>query len=164
MRVLEIVSATGYPLRAVLDRESGRVMFYGGREFGDAPRGTRRQSERTPDGQFVAEYLTSDYLSMPTVTLVGGEIMYTLTVESMDAVVKWLRCDAKATYSTASRDGMEFIGGRWVFAGDKGYRVTPDGEMWRVDSYAGSSTRPTSINRLTEDDAHDAAWRIAYGK
>lgn len=164
MRVLEIESATGYPLRAVLDREAGRVLFYGGREYGDAPRGTRRQSERTPDGQFVAEYLTGEFLASPTMTLYGGEPMWTLSSAALDTVVKWLRCDVKATYSTARDNGMEFIGGRWVFAGDKGYRVKPDGELWRVDSYAGPSSRPTSIGRLTEDDAHDAAWRLAYGK
>lgn len=164
MRVLELRSCTGVVINAVMDRESGTVMFYDGRFTGDAPQGSRRQDMRTPEGQFIGEYLVSDYLSMPTVTLDGADVSRALASESMDLVVKWLRCARTGKYSTARENGMAFIANQWTYAGDQGYRVVPDGALWRVDSYAGPSSRPTSISRLTEDDAHDAAWGLAYRK
>jgi hypothetical protein len=164
MRVLAVESVSGVPINAVLNRDSGRVMFYDARHTGDAPSGSRRQDLRTPEGHFIAEYSTGDYLIAPTTVLYGNDYDRKLTSESMDAVVKWLRCARTGKYSTARENGMAFIANRWTYAGDQGYRVVPDGTLWRVDSYAHTDLRPTSIGRLTEDDAHDAAWRLAYGK
>lgn len=73
----------------------------------------------------------------------------------------------KINYSTARPDGMEFICNRWVFAGDKGYRVVFDGTGesegdYAVLSYAGAYTRPVYGGRgLTEDAAHELAARLA---
>jgi len=74
----------------------------------------------------------------------------------------------KRDYSTASETGMEFIGGRWVYAGDKGYRVVFDGteadgdRCWSVLSYNAAHTRPVHGGRnLTEDNAHAMAARLA---
>ncbi len=75
--------------------------------------------------------------------------------------------ERKINYSTASETGMEFICNRWVFAGDKGYRVqfTGTGETagdWSVFSYAGAHTRLVPGGRdLSEDAAHELAARLA---
>lgn len=69
----------------------------------------------------------------------------------------------KTSYSTANESGMEFICNRWVFAGDKGYRVRPNGDgTFSVVSYAHTSEDSVYGGRgLTEDAAHEMAARLA---
>lgn len=71
--------------------------------------------------------------------------------------------ERKTKYSTASENGMQFICNRWVYAGDKGYKVRPNGDgTYSVLSYAHTDERPTygGMN-LTEDAAHEMAARLA---
>jgi hypothetical protein len=70
----------------------------------------------------------------------------------------------KRTYSTASETGMELIANRWVYAGDKGYRVRPNGDgTFRVVSYAHTTERPVGSWALSmgESEAHEYAARMA---
>jgi hypothetical protein len=70
----------------------------------------------------------------------------------------------KTTYSTASENGMAFIANRWVYAGDKGYRVKPtDDGTFNVYSYAHTSERVVGTfgMGLTEDAAHELAASLA---
>jgi hypothetical protein len=69
----------------------------------------------------------------------------------------------KTDYSTASPTGMEFIANRWVYAGDKGYRVKPNGDdTFRVVSYAHTEETPCyGAASMTEDEAHEVAARLA---
>lgn len=74
----------------------------------------------------------------------------------------------KLNYSTARENGMEFIANRWVFAGDKGYRVqfTGTGDTpgdWSVYSYAGAHMRLVGEwgRDLTEEAAHELAASLA---
>lgn len=71
----------------------------------------------------------------------------------------------KTRYSTASKDGMSFIANRWVFTGDEGYEVRPDGngtDTYSVWSYHAAGGSPTygGLN-MSEDDAHALAARLA---
>lgn len=169
MRALEIDGITGAKFIAVLNPDEGTVMIYNpGAGLGQDPRGSRRQDMRTGDGQFVSEYATETVLrewERGHVILEGGDPEYlTITAGSARKVVKWVRCDQSGTYSTANANGMEFIGGRWVFAGDKGYRVVQDRGTYEVRSYVGGGDgRRTALSEMTRDDAHDAAWSVAYG-
>lgn len=87
----------------------------------------------------------------------------TVSVESMDDGGQGWIVERKRDYSTARENGMEFIANRWVFAGDKGFRVKPDGGgAFRVVSYAHTSERPVPGGvGLTEDAAHELAARLA---
>jgi hypothetical protein len=75
----------------------------------------------------------------------------------------------KTDYSTTRPDGMEFICNRWVFAGDKGYRVKPnddghgDDGTFNVYSYAHTQERVVGTfgMNLTEDAAHELAASLA---
>lgn len=72
----------------------------------------------------------------------------------------------ETNYSTANESGMEFIANRWVFAGDKGYRVKAnDDGTFRVVSYNASGERPVgwrpSQTAMTEADAHALAASLA---
>jgi hypothetical protein len=67
-------------------------------------------------------------------------------------------------YPTGPENGMEFLGGHWVFTGPRGYRVRPndDGTTFRVVSYNACGERPLPMGfRLTEPDAHALAERLA---
>jgi hypothetical protein len=166
MRTIDVQGVTGITFRAVWDREAGEVLFYDTRFSGDAERGERRQDMWTADGQFVGSY-TSDVLAQHGdhgINLCGGVDAWALPAGSVATVRRWLRCGISGTYSTARENGMEFIGGRWVFAGDKGYRVRADGDTYRVVSYAGGLEQPTYLAGMTLDAAHDAAWRMSHGK
>jgi hypothetical protein len=166
MRTLNIIGVTGVEFTAVWDMGAGEVMFFDSRFKGDAERGTRRQDRRSVDGQFVSSYLSGVLIQRGdhSLDLYGGESEWTIPAVGMAKVRRWLRCGISGTYSTARENGMEFIGGRWVFAGDKGYRVVPDGDIFRVVSYAGGSERPVYLTEMTQDAAHDAAWDLAYGR
>ncbi len=70
----------------------------------------------------------------------------------------------KTDYSTASENGMAFIANRWVFAGDKGYRVKRNDNTgrWFVVSYNATGERACyGMTGMTEDDAHATAARLA---
>lgn len=72
----------------------------------------------------------------------------------------------KIDYSTAAHNGMEYIGGRMVYTGPKGYRVQFTGgegdKCWSVFSYAGAHTRLCfPYANLTEDEAHERAASLA---
>jgi hypothetical protein len=167
MRTIDVQGVTGITFRAVWDREAGEVLFYDTRFSGDAERGERRQDMWTADGQFVGSY-TPDRLAQHGdhgINLCGGVDAWALPAVSVATVRRWLRCGVSGTYSTARENGMEFIGGRWVFAGDKGFRVKPMGDAFNVYSYAHTDSRPVYGGQgLSEDEAHDMAWRLSYGK
>ena len=70
----------------------------------------------------------------------------------------------KRDYSTGSKSGMSFICNRWVFTGPRGYRVKPNGDgTFRVVSYNVSEDWRVVGHgeRLSEDDAHELAARMA---
>lgn len=72
----------------------------------------------------------------------------------------------KTNYSTASENGMEFICNRWVFTGDKGYRVKAnDDGTFRVVSYTAAGERAVWLgpesDRMAEDAAHELAASLA---
>lgn len=75
--------------------------------------------------------------------------------------------ERKRDYSTARENGMEFIANRWVFAGDKGYRVVFDGDGttendWAVYSYNAAESHLVYGGRdLTEEAAHELAASLA---
>lgn len=88
-----------------------------------------------------------------------------LSVEFPAGTMARVRVETRKTdYSTAPEDGMAFIGNRWVFAGDKGYRVKRNDNTgrWFVVSYhAVEESLCYGMTGMTEDDAHAAAARLA---
>jgi len=72
----------------------------------------------------------------------------------------------KMDYPTGPKDGMSFIGGRYVFTGPQGYRVKPDGNgagTFKVVSFtvAGERLVYADAQGLSENMAHVIAARLA---
>lgn len=88
-----------------------------------------------------------------------------LSVEFPAGTMARVRVEVRKTdYSTAREDGMEFIANRWVFAGDKGYRVKFNANTgrWFVVAYTARSERHVyGTLGMSEDDAHAYAAQLA---
>ena len=71
--------------------------------------------------------------------------------------------ERQTKYSTANENGMEFIGNRWVYAGDKGYKVKAQKDgSFSVVRYNANGERPLyGGDGFSEDGAHELAASLA---
>lgn len=153
---------------AVLDREAMEVLIYDRRYRGDDPRGSRRQDQRSVDGQFVTSILTGMLIQHGDNpwNMVGHIDHWSLHAGQVQLLRTWIRGVLRdGEFPTG--DGTSFINNRWTYTGPAGYRVRKrDDGLYSVVSYTANRERVAGpfAASLGRDDAYALAATLANGR